>query len=101
MFRDHAVPSGTNSMEMELDKYLSLCRQSKTHDLLQWCSANCSAFSVLAWPSRKWMSAVSTGMSLECLFSQAGSTVTARRASLKDNHVKMFTFIHDNLKYTL
>ena len=69
MFSDHAVPSGTNSsllcdifatpgsdetmeeeensMEMELDKYLSLCRQSKTHDLLQWWRANCSAFPVL------------------------------------------------------
>ena len=86
--------------QIELDKYLSLCTQSTVHDSLQWWNTNRGAFPVLAWLSRKWLCAALTSVSWEHLFSCTGATVTARRSRLKDDHVEMLTYVHDNIKYS-
>ena len=87
------------SYEDELDKYLAHCKQAKVRDPLQWWRLNQESYPVLAWLSRKWLCAVSTSVSSERLFSRTGATVTSRRARLKDDHVEMLTFVHDNLQY--
>lgn len=88
------------SDERELEKYLGLCRNSKAHDPLLWWKIHCKEFPVLAWLSRKWLSAVSTNVSPERLFSGTGATVTARRAKLSDDHVEMLSYIRDNMNFT-
>ena len=86
--------------EIELDKYLSLCGQSTIREPLQWWKTNRDTFPVLAWLGRKWLAAVSTSASSERLFSRTGATVTARRSRLKDEHVEMLTYVHDNIKHS-
>ena len=83
-----------NVMTKELEKYMALCH---VRDPLLWWKTRCKDFPVLAWLSRKWLSAVSTNVSSERLFSRTGATVTARRARLNDDHVEMLTYIHDNM----
>jgi len=107
-----AAPEGSNdnagegsttieqSDESELERYLGLCRKSKARDPLLWWTIHCKDFPVLAWLSRKWLSAVSTNMSSERLFSGTGAIVTARRAKLSDDHVEMLSYIHDNMNFT-
>ena len=87
------------SDESELERYLGLCRNSKAHDPLLWWKIHCKEFPVLAWLSRKWLSAVSTNVSPERLFSGTGATVTARRAKLSDDHVEILSYIHDNMNF--
>lgn len=90
----------SNKCEDELNLYLRQCEKSTIAcGPNTWWSANGSAFPTLAWLSRKWMSAVSTSVSSERLFSRTGSTVTSRRSKLTEDHVEMLTFVHDNLKF--
>lgn len=104
-----AAPGGSNdnakedptttqqSDETELESYLALCRKSKVHDPFLWWKTHCKDFPVLAWLSRKWLSAISTNVSSEHLFSEIGATVNAGREKINDNHVEMLTFIHANM----
>lgn len=87
------------SHEKELETYLTHCKNSKIRVPLNWGCDNQESYPTLAWLSRKWLCAVSTSVSSERLFSRTGATVTSRRARLKDDHVEMLTFVHDNLKY--
>ncbi len=99
---DQTVEQGTKQAqpaEIELEEYLSLCRQLRVSGPLEFWKTNGSTFPVLSWLSRKWMCAVSTCLSPECLFSRTGTTITARRAKLNDDNVGMLTYIHDNLQY--
>ena len=49
---------------------------------------------------RRELCAVLTSLSSERLFSRTGATVTARRSRLKEDHVEMLTYVHDNIKYS-
>ena len=94
-----AVQQHEYSHEIEVEKYFSLCIQSKPRDPTKWWNIHRQTFPVLAWLARKWLSAVSTSVSSERLFSRTVATVTARRAKLNDDHVEMLTCVHDNFKY--
>ena len=94
---ENAEGDTQKSIENELEKYLALCQETNVRDPLLWWKTHCKDFPVLAWLSRKWLSAVSTSVSSERLFSRTGATVTARRARLNDDHVEMLTYIHDNM----
>ncbi len=84
-------------MTKELEKYLALCQETNVRDPLLWWKIHCKDIPVLAWLSRKWLSAVSTSVSSERQFSRTGATVPARRVRLNDDHMEMLTYIHDNM----
>jgi len=89
---DNAEGDTQKSNENELEKYLALCQESNLRDpLLSWKTL-CKYFPVLAWLSRKWLSAVSTSVSSERLLSRTGATGTARRVRLNDDHVEMLRY---------
>jgi len=87
---DNAEGNTQKSNENELEKYLALCQETNVRDPLLWWKTHCKDFPVLAWLSRNWLSAVSTSVSSERLFSR-----TARRARLNVDHVEILTYIHE------
>ena len=76
---------------------MPLFQETNVLDPLLWWKTHCKDFSVLVWLSRMLLSAVSTSVSSERLFSGTGGTVTARSVRLNNDHVEMSTYIHDNI----
>jgi len=70
---------------------MALFQEINVLDPLLWWKTYCKDL------SRMLLSAVSTSVSSERLFSGTGGTVTARSVRLNNDHVEMLKYIHDNI----
>uniref|UniRef100_A0A1A8HG22 HAT C-terminal dimerisation domain-containing protein n=1 Tax=Nothobranchius korthausae TaxID=1143690 RepID=A0A1A8HG22_9TELE len=73
--------------EEEMDKYLKASSLPLSEDPLNWWRVHEVTFPLLARLSKRYLCIPGTSVSAERVFSTAGDVVTAKRSTLKPQHV--------------
>ncbi len=84
--------------EEEMEKYCKAPSLPLTEDPINWCHAHEVTFPFLSWLSKRYLCIPGTSVSAERVFSTAGDVVTAKRNTLKPEHVDQLVFLQKNLK---
>nr|XP_054591578.1 E3 SUMO-protein ligase ZBED1-like [Nothobranchius furzeri] len=95
-----AVQNKTSYSRAEEEVY-NYCRAPSlplTEDPLNWWHGHEFTFPLLSKLSKRYLRIPGTSVSAERVFSTAGDVVTAKRSTLKPEHVDHLVFLHKNLE---
>lgn len=84
--------------EEEVDNYCRSPSLPLTEDPLNWWHGHEFTFPLLSKLSKRYLCIPGTSVSAERVFSTAGDVVTAKRSTLKPEHVDHLVFLHKNLE---
>ncbi|XP_053554170.1 thyroid hormone receptor alpha isoform X1 [Bombina bombina] len=83
--------------EEEIEKYCKAPSLPLTEDPLKWWHVHEVIFPLLSHLSKRYLCIPGTSVSAERVFSTAGDVVTAKRSTLKPEHVDQLVFLQKNL----
>lgn len=83
--------------EEEMEKYCKAPPLPLTEDPLNWWREHEVIFPLLSQLSKQYLCIPGTSVSAERVFSTAGDVVTAKRSTLKPEHVDQLVFLQKNL----
>lgn len=98
-FTDGAIEPKTPyaKAEDEMEKYCKAPPLPLTEDPLKWWREHEVIFPLLSQLSKQYLCIPGTSVSAERVFSTAGDVITAKRSSLKPEHVDHLVFLQKNL----
>ncbi|KAJ4949461.1 hypothetical protein JOQ06_020976 [Pogonophryne albipinna] len=83
--------------EEEIERYCKASSLPLTEDPLNWWRVHEITFPLLSRVSKRYLCIPGTSVSAERVFSNAGDVVTAKRSTLKPEHVDQLVFLQKNL----
>ncbi|KAI4826868.1 hypothetical protein KUCAC02_030298 [Chaenocephalus aceratus] len=83
--------------EEEIERYCKVSSLPLTEDPLNWWRDHEITFPLLSQVSKRYLCIPGTSVSAERVFSTAGDVVTAKRSTLKPEHVDQLVFLQKNL----
>ncbi|KAK1898959.1 Zinc finger BED domain containing protein 1 [Dissostichus eleginoides] len=86
------------SAEEEMERYCKASSLPLTEDPLNWWRVHEITFPLLSRVSKRYLCIPGTSVSAERVFSTAGDVVTAKRSTLKPEHVDQLVFLQKNLQ---
>ncbi|KAJ4938907.1 hypothetical protein JOQ06_028373 [Pogonophryne albipinna] len=92
---EHKTPNA--SAEEEIERYCKASSLPLTEDPLNWWRVHEITFPLLSRVSKRYLCIPGTSVSAERVFSTAGDVVTAKRSTLKPEHVDQLVFLQKNL----
>lgn len=84
--------------EEEMDRYCKAPSLPLSEDPLDWWRVHEVTFPLLSRLSKRYLCIPATSVSAERVFSTAGDVVTAKRSTLKPEHVDQLVFLQKNLQ---
>ena len=84
--------------EEEMDLYCRSPSVPLSEDPLDWWHRHKGTFPLLSRLAKRYLCIPGTSVSAERVFSTAGDVVTAKRSTLKPDHVDQLVFLHKNLE---